>query len=55
MVDAGGAAACGNDAGQAVVIEPLHSSLNQGHHRVNPDGHGVRLGWRPALSRAFAP
>jgi hypothetical protein len=33
----------------------LPSGLNHGHQRVSPDGHGVRLGWRPALSRAVAP
>ena len=52
---ADGAAACGNDGGQAVMLEPLPSSLNQGHQHVSPDGHGVRLGWRLALSRAVAP
>ena len=52
---AGGAAACGNGAGQAVVVEPLPSGLNQGHQRVSLDGHGVRPGWRPSLSRAVVP
>ena len=55
MIDADGAAACGNDARQAVLLEPLPSGLNQGHKRISPDGHGVKLGWRLALSRAFAP
>jgi hypothetical protein len=50
-VDAGGAVACGNDARQAVLLEPLPSGLNQGRQRVSPDGHGARLGWHPALSR----
>ena len=54
-VHADEAAACGNDARQAVLLEPLPSGPNQGHQRVSPDGHGVRLGWRPALSRAVAP
>ena len=53
--DGGGAAACGNDAGQTVVRERLPSSLKLRNQRVSPDGHGVRLGWHPALSRAFAP
>ena len=53
-VDADGAAACGNDARQAVLLEHLPSSLKQGHQHVSPNGHGVRLGWRPALSRAIA-
>ena len=53
--DGGGAAACGNDAGQTVVLEPLPSGLKLRHQRVSPDGHGVRLGWHPALSRAVAP
>ena len=52
---AGGAAACGNGASQAVVIKPLPFCLNQGHQRVSPDGHGVRLGWRVALPRAVVP
>ena len=53
--DGGGAAACGNDAGQTVVREHLPSGLELRHQRVSPDGHGVRLGWHPALSRALAP
>ena len=53
--DGGGAAACGNDAGQTVVRERLPSSLKLRNQRVSPDGHGVRLGWHPALSRAVAP
>ena len=51
---ADGAATCGNDARQAVLLEPLPSGLNQGHQPVSPDGHGVRLDWCPALSRAVA-
>ena len=51
---ADGAATCGNDARQAVLLEPLPSGLNQGHRLVSPDGYGVRFGWRPALSRAVA-
>ena len=54
-VDTDGAAACGNDAGQTVVLEPLPSGLKLRHQRVSPDGHGVRLGWHPALPRAVAP
>jgi hypothetical protein len=53
-VGTGGAAACGNDVSQAVLLEPLPSRLNQGRQPISPDGHGVRLGWRPALSRAVA-
>ena len=53
--DGGGAAACGNDAGQTVVREHLPSGLELRHQRVSPDGHGVRLGWHPALPRAVAP
>ena len=53
--DGGGAAACGNDAGQTVVRERLPSGQKLRNQRVSPDGHGVRLGWHPALSRAFAP
>jgi hypothetical protein len=49
---ADGATACGNDARQAVLLEPVPSGLNQSRERVSPDGHGVRLGWRPAVSRA---
>jgi hypothetical protein len=37
------------------VIEPLHIGLNQSHQHVSHDGHAVRLGWRPNLSRAVAP
>ena len=55
MVDADGAAACGNDARQAFLLEHLPSGLKQGHQHVSPNGHGVRLGWRPAMSRALAP
>ena len=33
-VDTDGAAACGNDARQAVLLEPLPSGLNQGHQRT---------------------
>ena len=51
---ADGAAARGNDARQTVLLEPLPSRLNQGHQPVSLDGHGVRLGWRPALSRVVA-
>ena len=54
-VDTDGADACGNDARQAFLLEPLPSGLKQGHQRISSDGHGVRLGWHPALSRAFAP
>ena len=54
MVDAGGAATCGNDARQAVLLESLPFGLNQGHQPIGPDGYGVRLGWHPALSRADA-
>ena len=54
-VDADGAAACGNDARHAVLLEHLPCGLKQGHQHVSPDGHGVRLGWRRAPSRAFAP
>jgi hypothetical protein len=42
------------DARQADLLEPLPFGLNQGHEPVSPDGHGVSLGWRPALSRAVA-
>ena len=52
---AGGAVACGNDAGQAVVLEPLPSGLKAPHQRVSPHENGVRLGWHPPLSRAVAP
>ena len=45
-VDVDGAATCGNDARQAVLLEPLPSGLNQGQgrQRVSLDGHGVSLG-----------
>ena len=54
-VDTDGAAACGNDAGQTVVRERLPSGMKLRHQCVSPDGHGVRLGRHPALSRAVAP
>ena len=55
MIDADGAAACGNDARQAVLLKPLPSGLNQRHQRISPGGHGVRLAWRLAMYRALAP
>ena len=49
-VDTDGAAACGNDARQAFLLESLPSGLNQRHQYVSPNGHGARLGWRPVMS-----
>ena len=54
-LNAGGAVAFGNDAGQVVVLEPLPYGLKARHQRVSPNGHGVRLGWCPVVSRAIAP
>ena len=53
--DAGTAAACGNDGGQAVVLEPLPSGLKARYQLVSPNGHGVRLGCRRAMSRGVTP
>ena len=50
-----GAVACGNDDGQAVVLEPLPSRLKARHQRVSLDGHGARLRRCLAMSRAVAP
>ena len=54
-VDADAAAACVHDALDAFLLEPLPSRMNQRHQHVSPNGHGVRLGWRQAMSRAIAP
>ena len=54
-VDTDGAAACGNDARQAFLLERLPSGLKQGHQHVSLNGHMVRLGWHPAHSGACAP
>jgi hypothetical protein len=32
-----------------------HQHVSMGHQHVSPNGNMVRLGWRPALSRAIAP
>ena len=54
-VDTDGADACGNDARQAFLLEPLPCGLKQGHQQVSLNGHMVWLGWHPAHTGAFAP